>query len=332
MMIRILSIGLAAIACAGIVRADDPPAKKKAEAMGALVGRVVDLKGHPVDGAEVWGTIVVDRVAATRTGRDGRFRLGPIAAEKAVALWFEAPGRSRQRRERLHVFAGRDRNLGDLTALPGTRFRGRLVDAKGRTIAGAKLAVEVRRFLAAQTTTSNETRWDLDAGADGRFETPPLPPGMVDLMFDAPAKVRTLLTRWAEPGVEAFDLGDVALVEEVPIRGLVLDQDGRPAPGVRVIVDYDHEGAVSTDASGRFLVHGAGKDAKTLMLRSNDYFAPKRVLEIGPDHDHIRITVAKAHRIQGTVVDAESDKPVEIDTMRLCRVVRERDGSYVLVG
>ncbi len=331
-MVRILSITLAAIAWAGVVRADDSPAKTKAEATGALVGRVVDLKGHPVDGAEVWGVVRRSRVAATRTGGDGRFRLGPIAEEKAVDLWFEAPGLSRQVREGLHVLAGRDRDLGDLKALPGTRIRGRLVDSAGKPLPGVRLAVEDYRYILGHTVTFDQLEWSLAGGADGRFETPPMPAGQVNFRFVTSGKARQYLSRWAEPGVETIDLGDVVLADEVLVRGVVLDRDGQPAPGVGVIVEYDYENAVKTDASGRFTVHGAGKEAKVVMLRSNDYFAEKPRLELGHDHDHVKLTMTRAYHIQGTAVDAETGKPVDIDSVRLCLVDREPDGSYALRG
>ncbi len=330
-MFRILSIALAAIAWAGVVRADDSPAKK-AEATGALVGRVVDLKGHPVEGAEVWGVIRRSRVAATRTSGDGRFRLGPIAEEKAVDLWFEAPGLSRQVREGLHVLGGKDHDLGDLKALPGTRIRGRVVDSSGKPLPGVRLAIEDYRYILGHTVTSDQLEWSLAGGADGRFETPPMPAGQVNFRFVTSGKARQYLSRWAEPGVETIDLGDVVLADEVLVRGVVLDQDGQPAPGVGVIVEYDYENAVKTDTSGRFTVHGAGKEAKVVMLRSNDYFAEKPRLELGPDHDHVKLTMTRAYHIQGTAVDTETGKPVDIDSVRLCIVDREPDGSYALRG
>ena len=40
----------------------------------------------------------------------------------------------------------------------------------------------------------------------------------------------------------------------------------------------------------------------------------------------------KAYEIHGTAVDAETGKPVPIDTVRLCIVERDPDGSYALRG
>ena len=311
-------------------QADQPPVSIPA-ATGAITGRVVDLNGRPIAGAEVWGLAFRDRVGATRADADGRFRLAPLKEDKPVTVWADAPGFARQRREGLHAFAGRDHDIGPLTLLPGTRIRGRAVDARGRPIADAKILVNDFRFILGHTISSDQTEWTLTGDAEGRFTTPPFPAGEVHFLFAAPGKVRTFLERKAELGTTEADLGDITLADEVPIRGIVVDQDGEPAPGVVVMADYDYEGAVKTGKEGRFTVHGAGRDAKQLILRSNDYFAPKP-FDLGPDRTDLKLTVTKAYEIHGTAVDAETGKPVPIDTVRLCQVVRDPDGSYTLLG
>jgi hypothetical protein len=136
----------------------------------------------------------------------------------------------------------------------------------------------------------------------------------------------------AEPGTTEADFGEIMLANEVPIRGVVVDQDGKPAPGVEIIADYDHENVTKTGKDGRFTVHGAGRDAKYLILQSNDYFAPNREVELGTERTDIKLTVIKAYEIHGSAVDAETGTLVPIDTVRLCRVERNPDGSYALIG
>lgn len=298
---------------------------------GTIAGRVVDFQGQPVGGAEVWGVVYRQRVGKTTTGADGRFRLGPIKEDRPVDVWAEAPGLARQRVEGLHVFGGRDREIGTVTLLPGTRLRGRVVDSKGRPIAGSRIQIEDYRHVLGHTISSDQTEWSITGGAEGRFVTPPLPAGRVYFHFASPGKVRTFVERRAEPGSEKVDMGDIVLVDEVPIRGIVVDQDGKPARGVDVIADYDYEGAAKTDAAGRFEVHGAGEGAKTLLLHSNDYFVPKP-FDLGTRHDDLRLVVTKAYEIHGTAVDAETGKPVPIDSVRLCIVERDPDGSFALTG
>jgi hypothetical protein len=150
-------------------------------------------------------------------------------------------------------------------------------------------------------------------------------------MIAGPGMVRTRATHSSEPGAESVDLGVIKLDDEVPIRGVVVDQDGNPAPKVQVYADYDYENKATTDAKGQFTIGGTGTVVKTLHVQSNDYFAPKP-FDLGEDRDHVRLTVIKAYEIHGTAVDAETGKPVAIDTVRLCMVSRDPDGTVNLRG
>jgi protocatechuate 3,4-dioxygenase beta subunit len=298
---------------------------------GAIAGRVVDLRGRPVAGAAVWGVAFRNKVGSTSTDADGRFRLAPLKPDKPIDVWADAPDLARQRREGLHVIPGRDHDIGTVTLLPGARIRGCVVDTQGRPLPWAKVTISDFRHTLGHTISCSQTEWTLMSGPGGRFVTPPLPAGFVHFWFASPGKVRTFIDRKAEPGMDKIDMGDVTLADEVPIRGTVVDQDGKPAPGVEVFADYDYVSAVKTDKEGRCTVHGAGKDAKQLILRSNGYFAPKP-FELGPARDGLKIAVTKAYEIHGTAVDAETGKPVPIDTVRLCIVDRDPDGSFSLRG
>lgn len=298
---------------------------------GAVTGRVADARGTPIAGAEVWAVAAREKVGSTRTDADGRFRIADLKEDKDVAIWADAAGFARERRDGLHVFAGRDRDIGTLTLLPGTRLAGRVVDARGRPVAGASVDLKDYRHVLGHTISSEQTEWTFSADAEGRFATGPLPAGLPQIRVAAPGKVRTFLSKKAEPGVAEADLGAIVLADEVLVRGVVVDGDGRPAAGVEVVADYDHENPARTGDDGRFVLHGLGPDAKQVRVQSNDYFAPQP-FDIGPDRDDLRLVVIKAYDIRGKAIDAETGEPVPIDTVRLCIVDREPDGSYTLRG
>jgi Carboxypeptidase regulatory-like domain len=157
-------------------RADEKPARAP-EKTGAITGLVVDLQGRPVAGAVVWGVSYDEKFGPTRSGTDGRFRLPDLKFAKPVTVWADAPGLARERRDDVRVFPGKDYDLGRLTLLPGTRMRGRVVDAQGKQVAWADIKLELRRYQLANTITSQETEWTFNAAGDGRFATPPLPAG-----------------------------------------------------------------------------------------------------------------------------------------------------------
>ncbi|WP_435011420.1 carboxypeptidase-like regulatory domain-containing protein [Tundrisphaera lichenicola] len=318
------------LGCAVSVSGADDPGRS-----GMIVGRLVDLQGRPVVGGSVWGsawgTSARVEVGRTQSDGEGRFQLGPISDEKPVDVWFEADGLARERRDAVHVFEGRGHDLGALTLITGTRLVGHVVDSAGHPVSGAKVSIEVYRRVLGHTISSDQAKWDIQADAEGRFVSTGLPPGEGQLMIAAPSKVRTSLSRRTVPGTAEIDLGEIKLEDEVPIRGVVVDQDGKPAPKVEVVADYDHENKVFTDEEGRFIVGGAGKDSKTILLMSNDYFATKP-FPIGADRDHLRLEVRRAFTISASAVDAETGAPVEVDSVRLCMVTHEPDGTTSLRG
>jgi Carboxypeptidase regulatory-like domain len=330
---RSVTIGTMAalIAWATHGRADENPAGAAAQA-GAVTGLVVDLKGRPVAGAEVRGTAYQETYAPTRSGADGRFRLIGLKPDRPVTVWADVPGLARERREDVHTFPGKDRDIGRLTLLPGTRIRGRAVDARGKPVGGAGVKLDLYRHQLGHTITSQGTEWTFKAAADGRFATPPLPAGGAHFYLRASGKVRTFVRKDAEPGTRILDIGDVILPDEMPVAGVVVDGEGRPAPGVEIIPDYDWENAVRSGKDGRFTVHGVGKELKQLRLRSNDYFSPEP-FDAKPGQTGLKLTVIKAYEIHGTAVDAETGKPVPIETVRLCTVRRDpEDGHITLAG
>jgi hypothetical protein len=312
-------------------RADERPAGAPAET-GAITGMVVDLQGRPVAGAAVWGVCRQEKFGSTQSRADGRFRLPGLKSDKPVTVWADVPSLARERRDDIRIIPGKDRDIGRLTLLPGTRMRGRVVDAQGKPIAGAGVKLDLYRHQLGHTITAAGTEWTFNADGDGRFATPPLPAGNGQFDISAPGKVSTGVWKIAEPGTFAVDLGDVTLPDEIPVAGIVIDGEGKPAPGVEVIPDYNWRNTAKTDKSGRFTVHGVGKKLKSLELRSNDYFSPKP-FDVVPGQTDLKLTVIKAYEIHGTAVDAETGTPVPVDTVRLCMVERDpKDGHISLVG
>jgi Carboxypeptidase regulatory-like domain len=319
------------VVCAVRGRADDKPADAPKQT-GAITGKLVDLEGHPVAGATVWGVSHVEKAGTTRSGADGQFRLSALKPDKPVTIWADAPNLARARHSDVRIFPGKAYDIGRLTLLPGTRIVGRAIDSQGVSVAKAGVKLSLYRHVLGHTISSQETEWTLYAGNDGLFATPPLPAGNAHFYLSAPGKVGTFVQKIAEPGTPVVDLGDVTLPNELPVGGTVIDSEGKPAPGVEVIPDYDWENSTKTDKDGRFTVHGVGKQLKILQLRSNDYFSPKP-FDVAPGQTGLKLTVIKAYEIHGTAVDAETGKPVPVDSVRLCIVQRDpADGHVTLVG
>jgi hypothetical protein len=302
------------------------------EQTGAITGMVVDLQGRPVAGAEVWGLAYQEKLGPMRSGADGRFRLPSLKPDNPVTVWVDVPSLARARRDDVRIFTGKDHDIGRLTLLHGTRMRGRVVDARGKPIAGARVKLDLYRHQLGHTISSQGTEWTLNADGDGRFATPPLPAGNAYFHISAQGKVGTLVQKKAEPGTLFVDLGDVTLPDETLVVGIVIDGEGKSAPEVEIIPDYDRENTVKTDKDGRFTIHGVGKDLKCLYLQSNDYFASKP-FDVALGQTELKLTVIKPYEIHCTAVDTETAKAVPLDTVQLCRVERDPDDGHIsLVG
>ena len=331
-MARAGSVAVALVgALAGAGTADEAT-----KGMGTVVGRVIDLEGRPVAGAEVWADDRGQVAARARTGTDGRFRLGPVSDERATTVWAEDEDRdlAREHFDDVRVFAGQETNLGDVALAPGARLSGHVVDVEGRPVAGARATILSRRHVLGHTVTLNGPKWTVQGDDRGRFRTPALPVGQLDLTVTAPGKARRYLGPLVEPGQAAIDLGDLRLDDERPITGVVVDQDGRPVAGAKVVVDADYDHPASTDDKGRFAVRDAAIDAVWFLVKVPGYFDPslRPFRELKGQRTDLRIALQKAYTVEGSVIDAESGAPVDFELVQLCTVERDEDNKVTLVG
>ncbi|MEO6596658.1 MAG: sigma-70 family RNA polymerase sigma factor, partial [Planctomycetota bacterium] len=110
--------------------------------------------------------------------------------------------------------------------------RGRIVAAEdGQPLAGAKLTTN----LGWRSTTSKAEQFELapvTTSADGRFAVI-CPPAAVSLFLWIAVEGRC--QRWYDASPpRAIDLGDVPMTRGHAVRGRLVDETGRPMPGVRV--------------------------------------------------------------------------------------------------
>ena len=313
-------------------RADDEPARAP-ELKGAITGLVVDPQGRPVAGAAVWGLAhqeSLDRRTADATGGSGWPRSRPTSAGhrlgRCTRARASAATTSASSQARTTTSAGS-------RSCPARGCVGRVVDCAGQD--GRRRRTSSSRSTVISSATRSLRRGPSgrsNAGGDGRFATRPLPAGDAHFCFSAPGKVRTFVEKKAEPGTPVVDLGDVTLPDESRSPASSSTRRASRHPESRSSPITTGGTPQRPTRSGRFTVHGVGKDLKILRLQSNDYFSPKP-FEVAPGRTDLKLTVIKAYEIHGTAVDAETGRPVPIDTVRLCMVLRDPDDGHVtLVG
>ncbi len=131
--------------------------------------------------------------------------------------------------------------------------------------------------------------------------------------------------------------------DSVTVRGTLVDPDGNPQSGIRVAVDWltqtanqgvnrhgvgeEDLGSATTDRNGTFVIRLPAGAHPALAPQDLDW--QRRRITIKPDtRDLGRITLARAGRIQGRVVDTATGKPLESQRV----FAQAQDSSQVVHG
>lgn len=202
------------------------------------------------------------------------------------------------------------RHVTDALMLPGTTLRGRVRDAAGAPIAGARVRVEDPLTAGTFTTAWFESSTTSDA--KGIFDVPGVPRTGLRVTVSAPGF----------PAVSRFAAHDspldFTLAATGLLRGRVVDRDGKPVAGAGVSVatvarQYDVERVVSDD-DGRFTV--TAPHAARFRIAAYEGKVPYRqfssALLRGPAQDVVVTTRdgAGSRRVVLRCVDAATKAPI----------------------
>jgi RNA polymerase sigma factor (sigma-70 family) len=353
-------LGLAALRSAG---ADSPPPAPQAPQAPAaerpkdardvvkVRGRVLDPDGKPLDGAKVYlghdkpkeGTYPV----RATSGDDGRFEF-TFARSELDKIDADAP-----LPPVLAIAEGRGcdwakvGSAGEeltLRLVKDEAVSGRILDADGRPVAGARLTVD---GMAAHTGSKREgfafvytLPWGPYIKDNADAWAGPLPGQPAVLKTDAEGRFRlagvgrdrVVFLHLEGPGIAMADLGVIAgaPVEHLaaasrPIRGVVRDKDtGKPLAGASVFVNWwnnlDYEeprwGKAVADKEGRYELLGLAKSPHYHLqgrpAKGQLYF--QREVELGdtPGFDArvADIDMVQGLTVRGKVIDKTTGRPV----------------------
>ncbi len=178
----------------------------------------------------------------------------------------------------------------------------------GRPVEGATVSLSWIKEL----RPPGPERYTTKADPKGRFQFDHARPGEQALTVEASGLAPELARIEVTAGVNPFA---VRLKPGRTIQGRVVDESGKPVVGVVVHADswrgYSTlDWSAETDADGRFRWDHAPDDA--VSLRFWRASSGSRVqLEVGPDSGEVAVTIKNALRVRGTVVDAESGRPID---------------------
>jgi len=281
-------------------------------------------------------------VLNVKTDSDGRWRCSilPADADQGTRLWFhlEHPdfvSDTSSYSRRLSLKTARAMT-GALVMRTGLRVAGQVHDGKGRFIAGAKVT------LAYSPSGGNFLRTSTDAA--GRF------------VFRN-AEHRSGLRRWSvsveSPGFapawqmivphQGIAPLEFSLRPSLPFRGQVVDNHGKPVAGANVEVQWQEcyflDWKAETDGAGRFVWLDGPEDGEIVFNVRKEAFTTAMGRRTSAKEGSVAITINPRIRVLGTVVDAQTGKPIpkfriiEGETNGNSRVFwRDRSGEVASEG
>ncbi len=195
-----------------------------------------------------------------------------------------------------------------LVMTKGFPAAGTVSGPEGQPVAGAAVSLSWKN----DRSPRSPERYTTKADPNGHFRFDHARPGEQALTALAPGLAPELTRIEVTAGVNAFA---VQLRPGRTIHGRVVDEKGNPVAGVAVHVDswrgYSTlDWSAETDADGRFRWDHAPDDAVPLRFFKASYGRPVR-REVGAGSGEVAVALKSALRIRGTVVDAETGKPID---------------------
>ncbi|MSR63954.1 MAG: carboxypeptidase regulatory-like domain-containing protein [Planctomycetes bacterium] len=252
-------------------------------------GRVLDASsGAPIAGAEVafWTFAESDRVYTDAQGRFRHPRFPARAPAQQLAAKAVGYGRSvRYLRIQENGWKLSAANEGEaslrgsgtpfleLVLVPELRLRGRVLDADGTPLAGARVAAE--GFFHALPSVAARDAGETRSAVDGTFALVGLRSdighSLVVEADERAALVRELAASMGELGLGELDLGDLVLTSATVLAGAVFDADGWPVAGVEIVLQLEEDPPVTR--AGSALDVGARIEAREWRTRSDEHGA-----------------------------------------------------------
>jgi hypothetical protein len=288
-----------------------------------LRGRVLDdATGEPILNAAVSESWTQKR--CVRTDAEGKFTLAGLQDHDYVMLHVHAAG-----------YASWSQNVGKTLAdervvrlARGGEIVGRLLDASGRAVTDAYLAVSSTIIEAPGMHGSDWLR--AQPGTDGRFRAIGL---RTDSAYSLMARAKGYGTRvYRLPRTlatgERLDVGDIVLRAAGGIEGVVVDEHGAPCAhasvgfeGSNADVDAWVTGTLAGEPPTQFLSHRARANAAGVFrisgLAAGTYQLSARLpgledsnreavtVDEGVVRDGVRLAVVRGQRLTGTVIRAD---------------------------
>lgn len=329
--------GVATVAHLVLPLAADKPLVVTLAPAAALEGRIVDAKSSRAVPRAKLVAKAVDGVHVTRSGPDGRYRIGPLPAGR-FHLRVDEPRYVLWEKNSLALRPTETKPL-DVALVPGASISGRVTDEKGVPVADARgsleksgqtgLAVMIRRARGGAAGASG-----FRTGPDGSFRASRLAPGDGQKLTVSHPEFESASVAGLSlpPGGTKAGI-TVVLRRGIAITGLVHDKDGAPVAGAEISLRQDfgmrggRRGAVAmvniaggpdrpaatSGPDGRFAIPGVSRGEWAVVVAKRGW-GTERVapVKVGEEHDTqpLDVTLAPGAAIAGTV-RSKGGQPLE---------------------
>lgn len=287
---------------------------------GFLVeGVVVDANGKPSGDAEIYLMSPADLLHAQRVGRsapDGTFRIRGVNVGQATFLGARRRGAAPSK---CISIVGRDaeamRRLRLQLGPQGADLDGRVVDAEGAAISGARVFVgfaNLRQVILGDgTAASAPVAVECTTDPAGRFHVEGLDIGDCPIVVQARGFARSRVNVVLQP--DAPNVVEIHATLGAICVGRVVDLDGRPMTSTIAFHATDSSGEpnVKSQSDGRFRMEGLPAGAATLVAEATESGARAEknvVLDAGRTVE-VEIKIGGGLALKGIVVD-ETDRPL----------------------
>lgn len=230
-----------------------------------ISGRVLDPQGKPLSGARIHTRVPVGpsgyRPEEASSDKEGKFVLAGLkAGEEYMLICSNKPHTLAAVLTVPAAAADTKKMEVQVRLLPTAALSGRIVDEDNKPVAGATARVYTAR---------TRTMWEVSASAltdvHGKFKVTRVVPG-AEASIDAWAEGYSSVSshRLKPESGKDHAVPDITLIKmDETVAGLIVDQGGKPVPGVQVYATSEHplrpqvaRRRPTTDSDGRFRITG----------------------------------------------------------------------------
>jgi protocatechuate 3,4-dioxygenase beta subunit len=290
---------------------------------GATIrGRIQNEKSEPVAGAELklfetwddwsyedWMT----RHLNVKSGEDGTFKLTGIPAREwlTLSLRVRCKGYPETFEKGIKIVRNDDEIYLPIALRQGAVISGRVMDQENRPVSGARLELRVQNTGGWWVGGEDPNLTVSGSGSDGEFKFEGL--GFGNYVLSAHVRGFSSAFKNDLDLTGGGSRTDVILSVESgsPLKGIVVDPDEKPIAGANVNVwTQKGNGQAVSDAEGKFVVEAVPKGPYDVYATAVGFGATRLMKQLPAGDVGLRIVMKREAVLRGTVVDAQTKKPV----------------------